>query len=298
MACVRPRAMRHERCERDERRAQSTYPRSAPCSTYRSSFVHTLTAMNQPLPSQGSKETPVEFDLALLVIAWCGHTICLPNARLSVVELTQRYDSQACPQTMSVAAARAPSPGALYAQRAAGRRWGTRDGVLGAGVLGQRGRAGVLVCTGTPSHRWRRFRIHSDGDSLSRRWAAGRVLAATPSKAHTTLLVDTYPGAMHVNTLLPSAGLKHRLFHDFLNSSHGRRGACAVAASSSSDVRGLLPAELSHTGVRQYSPQQLAYLGDGVWLRWLSVGIRRSQICRWSVPNAFATRLISPMGTT
>jgi hypothetical protein len=32
--------------------------------------------------------------------------------------------------------------------------------------------------------------------------------------------------------------------------------------------------------------------GRYVPLRWLSVGIRWSQICRWSVPNAFATRLI------
>jgi hypothetical protein len=63
MACV------HERCERDERRrAQSTYPRSAPCSTYRSSFVHTLTEMNQPLLRKGSKKP--QLSSACWVLSW------------------------------------------------------------------------------------------------------------------------------------------------------------------------------------------------------------------------------------
>jgi len=44
-------------------------------------------------------------------------------------------------------------------------------------------------------------------------------------------------------------------------------GAGAAAGGGGGDVRDVLPAEeaLTPTRVRQYSPQQLAYLGDGVW---------------------------------
>lgn len=47
-----------------------------------------------------------------------------------------------------------------------------------------------------------------------------------------------------------------------------RVGSGATAAGDDGgDVRDVLPAEeaLTPTRVRQYSPQQLAYLGDGVW---------------------------------
>jgi hypothetical protein len=42
---------------------------------------------------------------------------------------------------------------------------------------------------------------------------------------------------------------------------------CTVADGGGGDVRDVLPVEqaLTPTRVRQYSPQQLAYLGDGVW---------------------------------
>jgi hypothetical protein len=144
-----------------------------------------------------------------------------------------------------------------------------------------KGRAGVLVCTGTPSHQFRTLGFDKP-----------------PSRRHSPALhIDTDPGAMHVDTDDSSptfcrSHLKHRLRQLPLlptprhsrdtakepsdsrpraretgrlcpTSSSPPEGCCAVEpqVEPHQRVRGLLPAELSHTRVRQFSPQQLALLG-------------------------------------